>query len=109
MLSLIKLQERHWRGEEYRDWNCCRAYIGLRLQRDGTIGARQWPAASIEFFKLTWGYMISCPEIGQLVVVRKRPFVVAEIVPSATSPSHPNHLLNLSSVEDDGMGDEMEV
>jgi hypothetical protein len=27
--------------------------------------------------------MISCPEIGQLVVVRQRPFVVLEIVPSA--------------------------
>jgi hypothetical protein len=28
--------------------------------------------------------MKTCPEIGQLVVVRKRPFVVTEIVPSAT-------------------------
>jgi len=53
--------------------------------------------------------MISCPEVGQLVVVRKRPFVVAEIVPSSTSPSNPSHLLKLSSVEDDGMGEEMEV
>jgi SNF2 family DNA or RNA helicase len=53
--------------------------------------------------------MIPCPEVGQLVVVRKRPFVVAEIVPSSTSPSHPSHLLKLSSVEDDGMGEEMEV
>src|SRR6266850_5042414 len=53
--------------------------------------------------------MIPCPEIGQLVVVRKRPFVVAEIVPSVTSPSCPNHLLRLSSVEDDGLGEELEV
>jgi superfamily II DNA or RNA helicase len=53
--------------------------------------------------------MIACPEIGQLVVVRKRPFVVTEIVPSATSPSRPSHLLKLSSVEDDGLGEEIEV
>jgi superfamily II DNA or RNA helicase len=53
--------------------------------------------------------MISCPEVGQLVVVRKRPFVVTEIVPSIANPSRPNHLLKLSSVEDDGLGEEMEV
>jgi hypothetical protein len=53
--------------------------------------------------------MISCPEIGQLVVVRKRTFVVTEIIPSVTNPASPNHLLKLSSVEDDGLGEEMEV
>jgi hypothetical protein len=53
--------------------------------------------------------MIKCPEIGQLVVVRKRPFVVTEIVPSIANLPHPNHLLKLSSVEDDGLGEEMEV
>ena len=31
--------------------------------------------------------MVSCPEVGQLVVVRKRPFVVVEIVPSAVNPA----------------------
>jgi superfamily II DNA or RNA helicase len=57
--------------------------------------------------------MSSCPEIGQLVVVRKRPFVVMEIVPSAVSPATSSkvtsHLLKLSSVEDDGLGEELEV
>src|SRR5437588_11875886 len=57
--------------------------------------------------------MVSCPEVGQLVVVRKRPFVVMEIVPSAVSPATvgkvASHLLRLSSVEDDGLGEELEV
>ena len=56
--------------------------------------------------------MSTTPEIGQLVVVRKRPFVVTEIIPSsvavpaeAVSP----HLIRLSSVEDDGLGEELQV
>ena len=57
--------------------------------------------------------MGSCPEIGQLVVVRRRPFVVREIVPSAVNrPSVDkvtSHLLKLSSVEDDGLGEELDV
>lgn len=57
--------------------------------------------------------MTSCPEIGQLVVVRKRPFVVTEIVPAApglaSDGGHPSHLSKLSSVEDDGIGEELEV
>lgn len=57
--------------------------------------------------------MPSCPDIGQLVVVRKRPFVVREIVLSAV-PGHselsaPSHLLKLSSVEDDASGEELQV
>ncbi len=55
----------------------------------------------------------SCPEVGQLVVVRKRPFVVMEIVPSAISPATSSaansHLVSLSSVEDDGLGEELNV
>src|SRR6185437_16429102 len=57
--------------------------------------------------------MVSCPEVGQLVVVRKRPFVVTDIVPSAVDPAIPpnttSHLVTLSSVEDDGLGEELEV
>jgi hypothetical protein len=57
--------------------------------------------------------MKSSPEIGQLVVVRKRPFVVTEIVPSATDiapkGTRPSHLIKLSSVEDDGLGEEIQV
>jgi len=57
--------------------------------------------------------MFSCPEVGQLVIVRKRPFVVIEIVPSAVNPATAgkvtSHLLKLSSVEDDGLGEELDV
>jgi superfamily II DNA or RNA helicase len=57
--------------------------------------------------------MLSCPEVGQLVVVRKRPFVVMEIVPSvvscSTATNISSHLITLSSVEDDGLGDMLEV
>jgi hypothetical protein len=56
--------------------------------------------------------MQSTPEVGQLVVVRKRPFVVTEIIPSAVgnvSGGSAPHLLRLSSVEDDGLGEELRV
>ena len=57
--------------------------------------------------------MKSSPEIGQLVVVRKRPFVVSEIVPSAAgigpNGTGTSHLIKLSSVEDDGLGEELQV
>jgi SNF2-related domain len=59
--------------------------------------------------------MNSCPDIGQLVVVRKRPFVVTEIVPAAAAAglapigAHASHLIKLSSVEDDDIGEELEV
>src|ERR1039457_1215074 len=57
--------------------------------------------------------MKSNPEIGQLVVVRKRPFVVSEIVPSAAgigpNGTGTSHLIKLSSVEDDGLGEELQV
>jgi superfamily II DNA or RNA helicase len=53
------------------------------------------------------------PEVGQLAIVRKRPFVVTEITPSAPGlggdGARPNHLIKLSSVEDDGLGEELQV
>jgi len=56
--------------------------------------------------------MQSTPEIGQLTIVRKRPFVVTEIFPSAPGlgrdAAKPNHLIKLS-VEDDGLGKELQV
>ena len=48
------------------------------------------------------------PEIGQLVIVRKRPFVVTEIVPAAPGLSG-SPLIKCSSVEDDGLGEELQV
>jgi hypothetical protein len=57
--------------------------------------------------------MISCPQVGQLVVVRKRPFVVMEVVPSVVGVTDTNggstSLISLSSVEDDGLGEELQV
>lgn len=48
-----------------------------------------------------------------MVIVRKRPFVVTEILPSAPgmTPSGigTSHLVKLSSVEDDGLGEELQV
>jgi SNF2 family DNA or RNA helicase len=53
------------------------------------------------------------PEIGQLAIVRKRPFVITEIIPSAPGlsgePAKASHLIKLSSVEDDGLGEELQV
>jgi len=48
------------------------------------------------------------PEVGQLVIVRKRPFVVTEIVPVAPGLSG-SPLIKCSSVEDDGLGEELQV
>jgi superfamily II DNA or RNA helicase len=57
--------------------------------------------------------MQSLPEVGQLVVARMRPFVVTEIIPSALgitgNSTWANHLVKLSSVEDDGLGEELQV
>lgn len=53
------------------------------------------------------------PEVGQLVIARKRPYVVTEIIPSAPGlgggTTRSNHLVKLSSVEDDGLGEELQV
>src|SRR5947209_9009627 len=58
----------------------------------------------------------SPPEQGQLVSVRSRQWIVNDVRPS-TLPAHalkpslagPQHLLTLSSVEDDGLGEELQV
>jgi SNF2 family DNA or RNA helicase len=55
----------------------------------------------------------SVPEVGQLVIARKRPFVVTEIAAPAagiaTDALTLHHLIKLSSVEDDGLGDQLDV
>ncbi len=57
--------------------------------------------------------MQDIPVVGQLATVRKRPFVVNEVIPAAPgigrAGSRPNHLVKLSSVEDDGLGEELQV
>lgn len=53
------------------------------------------------------------PEIGQLAIVRKRPFVVTEIIRGVVGGGGErtcaNHLIKLSSVEDDGLGEELQI
>jgi SNF2 family DNA or RNA helicase len=55
----------------------------------------------------------TAPEIGQLAIVRKRPFVISEIIPSVPGlngeATRATHLVKLSSVEDDGLGEELQV
>ena len=58
----------------------------------------------------------SLPEPGQFVIVRQRPFVVNEVEAStlplpATVQDHTTrqHLVRLSSVEDEGLGEELSV
>lgn len=59
---------------------------------------------------------IAPPEQGQLVQVRSRRWVVNEVKPSSLPVSamklpstKPQHLLTLSSIEDDGLGEEVQV
>lgn len=58
----------------------------------------------------------STPEQGQLVRVRSRQWVVNEVKPSSLPPpamklsfDGAQHLLTLASVEDDGLGEELQV
>src|SRR5437899_11319639 len=56
------------------------------------------------------------PEQGQLVSVRSRQWMVSQVLASTLPPARlqtglesPQHLLTLSSVEDDGLGEELNV
>lgn len=50
------------------------------------------------------------PEPGQLVEVRRRQWVVADVVSSRlASNSAPQNAVTLSSIEEDGLGEELEV
>ena len=55
--------------------------------------------------------ILSIPELGQLVEVRRRQWVVANIYPSEplNSGYPPQHLLTLASIEDDALGEELQV
>ena len=59
--------------------------------------------------------VVGPPEQGQLVSVRSRQWIVNDVRPSTLPPpalkpafSGPQHLLTLSSVEDDGLGEELQ-
>ena len=56
------------------------------------------------------------PEVGQLVDIRRRRFVVTDVVqstlpvdPLALRQATPHHLVTLTSVEDDALGEELQV
>src|SRR5262249_29630521 len=54
----------------------------------------------------------SAPEQGQLAVVRQRRYVVTDVRLGATNVElvgRPQHLVNLSSIEDDALGEELQV
>ena len=56
--------------------------------------------------------MGALPEIGQLVIVRQRAFVVNEMIQSSLQDSGlagKHHLIKLTSAEDDGLGEEIQV
>src|SRR6516165_10461157 len=62
------------------------------------------------------GAVVSLPEQGQLVTVRSRHWVVGEVSKSALPPppleplpARPQHLVSLLSVEDDALGEELQV
>ena len=58
---------------------------------------------------------VNIPEQGQIVTVRQRRFVVTDVLPSTLPPSplspqtDPQHLLTLNSIEDDALGETLQV
>lgn len=58
-------------------------------------------------------YVREVPEPGQLVEVRQRRYVVTDVVPSVLSTDalllHRQHVISLSSVDDDALGEELQV
>ena len=54
----------------------------------------------------------SVPEQGQLAVVRQRRYVVTDVRQGASAPQpaeRPQHLVSLTSIEDDALGEELQV
>jgi superfamily II DNA or RNA helicase len=51
----------------------------------------------------------TAPEVGQLVRVRDRHWVVSDVAASTLDGDRAQHLIELASVEDDGLGDELSV
>src|SRR4051794_16537871 len=54
------------------------------------------------------------PEQGQLAEVRRRRYVVSDVMRSATpqnaiAPARPQHLVSLVSIEDDALGEELQI
>jgi SNF2 family DNA or RNA helicase len=54
-------------------------------------------------------YLNTVPETGQLVEVRRRQWVVSDIESSTFSEAEPQHLVTLSSLDEDALGEELQV
>ncbi|MGB0389482.1 MAG: helicase, partial [Ardenticatenaceae bacterium] len=55
-------------------------------------------------------FMVGVPEQGQLARVRSRHYVVTQVERSSLAfSSEPQHLVTLRSVEDDALGEELQV
>jgi hypothetical protein len=69
----------------------------------------------VERYVMSAAVVTSIPEQGQLVEVRQRKYVVMDVVASAplATPLHPgngtHHLVSLTSLEDDALGEELQV
>src|SRR5271157_2522559 len=81
---------------------------------------KEWPPTRHSFFDIPLDDamsvgLMSSPEQGQLVSVRSRNWIVNEVVPSTLPTSRlqgivaPQTLVSLGSVEDDGLGEEIQV
>ena len=56
-----------------------------------------------------WAGFVSPPEPGQLVEVRRRQWVVAEVHASSNRDTAPQHYLTLSSIDEDSLGEQLKV
>ena len=74
-----------------------------RLGSDATRARRMTPAKSVS--------VTSSPEPGQLVEVRRRQWVVADMQtsPARNGHSSPQHFVTLSSIDEDSLGEQIEV
>ena len=55
---------------------------------------------------------VPCPNRGKLAVVRQRRYVVTDVrsgVSGAQIADQPQHLVSLTSIEDDALGEELQV
>src|SRR5205823_6595037 len=92
-------------------WVRCSGVRPRGRRRDGT----DHPSARMTAIAAHPDLGTGPPEIGQLVEVRGRHWVVSDSTPSALPPdvlageSSRQHLLALSSVEDDALGEELRV
>jgi hypothetical protein len=83
------------------------AKLRLQLPANPLLGCRLVPPS--------FEHIAGLPEQGQLVTVRRRRFVVTDVAESALDPPLPTtsrsreHVVTLSCLEDDALGEELQV